>query len=579
MELDLEQARRRAKERLRAARRGEVALREDREPRLAGRAAFGGERARASRRGRRSSAHVRGDRRGPRGACARGSSRRRSPAAPTAPSALLDADPALARAGLDVALVLGDADAVAAALRADPGLVHARAAASGPQAAVVRVPLGVPRARPRRARPACGAWSSCCSTRAPTRTRRSTTSTARCRCSTAPRASRTTRRRRGCCSTAARTPTTASPSTTPSRRSDTACLELLLERGATVRGTNALGNAIRAAGRCCGCCSSAATCAPADPELRDSLLWVARGRRRAAADRARRRPRGARPRRPDAVLDAARRRRRVADGGCSPRPARDTDADPVAEWLGAARARRARRRGRRGARAAPRRRRAAADARQRGSRRRRRAAARGRRPAARPRRRRGHRAALRGHVGPGEHGRAAARPRRRAEPDGRPARAPEQRARLDRLGLAGARPRAASGSRATSRRRGALLAAGASVGEGVAEVAADDVAVLLEEVEPRDERLYEVGPVLVRVRCRGGRCEIDDRGWAVAAAGRPPGWLDASPSARSRSCGWNVARTGAGVRRRGRRPRHRRPRAPHRGRRARGPRRAPRARE
>src|SRR5918995_182608 len=35
MELDLEQARRRAKERLRAARRGEIALREDREPRLA----------------------------------------------------------------------------------------------------------------------------------------------------------------------------------------------------------------------------------------------------------------------------------------------------------------------------------------------------------------------------------------------------------------------------------------------------------------------------------------------------------------------------------------------------------------
>src|SRR4051794_41968079 len=35
MELDLDQARRRAKERLRAARRGESSLREDREPRLA----------------------------------------------------------------------------------------------------------------------------------------------------------------------------------------------------------------------------------------------------------------------------------------------------------------------------------------------------------------------------------------------------------------------------------------------------------------------------------------------------------------------------------------------------------------
>ena len=35
----------------------------------------------------------------------------------------------------------------------------------------------------------------------------------------------------------------------------------------------------------------------------------------------------------------------------------------------------------------------------------------------------------------------------------------------------------------------ALLAAGASVTAGMAEIAADDVAVLLEEAEPRDERL------------------------------------------------------------------------------------------
>ena len=68
------------------------------------------------------------------------------------------------------------------------------------------------------------------------------------------------------------------------------------------------------------------------------------------------------------------------------------------------------------------------------------------------------------------------------------------------------------------------------------EIAADDVAVLLEEVEPRDERLYEVGPVLVRVRCRSGRCEVDDRGWAVAAAGRPPlaGWLAGGRGAHRR---------------------------------------------
>jgi hypothetical protein len=89
----------------------------------------------------------------------------------------------------------------------------------------------------------------------------------------------------------------------------------------------------------------------------------------------------------------------------------------------------------------------------------------------------------------------------------------------------------------------ALLAAGASVTPGMAEIASDDVAVLLEGVEPRDERVYESGPVLVRVRCRGERCEIDDRGWAVATAGRPPGWRDAAERTAAQS-GWNVARTG-----------------------------------
>jgi ankyrin repeat protein len=87
----------------------------------------------------------------------------------------------------------------------------------------------------------------------------------------------------------------------------------------------------------------------------------------------------------------------------------------------------------------------------------------------------------------------------------------------------------------------ALLAAGASVMPGMAEIASDDVAVLLEDVGPRDERVYETGPVLVRVRRRGGRCEIDDRGWAVAEAGHPPGWREA---AERTALGWNVARTG-----------------------------------
>ena len=89
----------------------------------------------------------------------------------------------------------------------------------------------------------------------------------------------------------------------------------------------------------------------------------------------------------------------------------------------------------------------------------------------------------------------------------------------------------------------ALIAAGASVSEGMAGVAADDVAVLLEEVEPRDERVYEAGPVLVRVRCRGGRCEIDDRGWAVETTGRPPGWREAAERVVA-ELGWNVSRSG-----------------------------------
>ena len=61
----------------------------------------------------------------------------------------------------------------------------------------------------------------------------------------APRASSTTRKPRGYCWSVAPTLMTASPFTTPSRPPDTMCLRILLEHGATVRETNALGNAIR----------------------------------------------------------------------------------------------------------------------------------------------------------------------------------------------------------------------------------------------------------------------------------------------------------------------------------------------
>ena len=127
MELDLEQARRRAKERLRAARRGEVTLREDREPRLAD-AQRRWRTSSASRRGLRSSRMWR-RRPGPRGSAERGSwaealagrARPGRAAAGGRPSAL-------ARAGLDVAVVIGDADAVAAALRRRRRARGARAA-------------------------------------------------------------------------------------------------------------------------------------------------------------------------------------------------------------------------------------------------------------------------------------------------------------------------------------------------------------------------------------------------------------------------------------------------------------------
>ena len=263
MELDLEQARRRAKERLRAARRGEMVLREDREPRLAD-----AQRSVANELGFPSWPALVAHARRPAGTgrsararlVARGAGRARGPCGggcspPTrrwrAPGSTWRWCSATPRRWPPRS-------------RADPGLVSARAARPRPEAAVVRVPLRVPRARTSRARPASGAWSSCCSTRAPTRTRRSTTSTARCRCSTARPAWRTTRRRRGCCSTAARTPTTASPSTTPSRRRTppawSCCSSAARRCGTRTR------SATRSGGRrWCGCCSSAATCARRTP--------------------------------------------------------------------------------------------------------------------------------------------------------------------------------------------------------------------------------------------------------------------------------------------------------------------------
>ena len=96
----------------------------------------------------------------------------------------------------------------------------------------------------------------------------------------------------------------------------------------------------------------------------------------------------------------------------------------------------------------------------------------------------------------------------------------------------------------------ALLEAGARVGEGMIHVAADELAVLLEEAASRSGIVRETGlsyapgrPIRVSVRRRGVRYDINDMGSAVALAGRPPGWLEAAERAVE-ELGWNVNREG-----------------------------------
>src|SRR3954470_19614035 len=125
MELDLDQARRRAKELLRSARARDpealARLRDDREPRLAD-----AQRAVAQDLGFSSWPalvhHVeasRGDREQRRARLVEAALDGRADVA----ERLLAHDPSLASAGLDVAVVLGDDAAVASALREDPGIV------------------------------------------------------------------------------------------------------------------------------------------------------------------------------------------------------------------------------------------------------------------------------------------------------------------------------------------------------------------------------------------------------------------------------------------------------------------------
>jgi ankyrin repeat protein len=557
MELDLEQARRLAKERLRTARRGEVVLRSDREPRLADAQrsvanelgfpswpalvahvhATGGDRAERAVRLVEEALAGRADR----------------------AEALLAADPSLARAGLDVALVLGDAGAVAAALAADPGIVHRELPGPG------RRPLSC----------AChSALLSPSSPRAPGVRR-----VVELLLDAGADPNETFENEYGAmpvlygAAGVAHDPETtrllldrgANPDDGESvyhsiEAEDTTCLEILLERGATVRDTNALGNAIRKP-PFVRVLLERGDLRPSDPELRDAMLWaredevaellISHGADLEARDR-------------DGLTPYS-RAARMGDHSMMAlleRAGADTGADPVAAWLGAVV------RGDAGAADRPSRSDVAAAA-PHGGPASRRAGSAWRRTDAEllpifasagsddaverllevgiPLHARGIDEGTALHYA-GMWGRAStvelllargAEPNVMAGPREHPSNA---------LGWTawGSRALDADGERvegyvAAAR---ALLAAGASVSDGMAEIAADDVAVLLEDVDHRDERLYEVGAVLVRVRCRGGRCEIDDRGWAVETAGRPPGWHEAAERVVA-ELGWNVARTGA----------------------------------
>ena len=99
----------------------------------------------------------------------------------------------------------------------------------------------------------------------------------------------------------------------------------------------------------------------------------------------------------------------------------------------------------------------------------------------------------------------------------------------------------------------ALLAAGAHVDAGMLELAADDLAALLEAAARRSGLVHHPGleyapgrPVRVRVRRRGERghrVDLDDLGGAVALAGRPAGWRAAAERTVA-ELGWNVSRDG-----------------------------------
>lgn len=516
MELDLDQARRRAKELLRATRAEDpdalARMRDDRAPRLAD-----AQRAVAADLGFRSwpalVAHVEashGDREQRRARLVSAALGGRDDIA----ERLLGHDPELAGAGLDVALVLGDEGAVAAALDRDPDLVARDVPGVG------RKPLS------------CACHSAFLRPSSPR----------------APGVRRVVELLldRG-----------ANPDDGESvyhsvEADDTACLELLLERGATVRGTNALGNAIEDP-RKVRVLLEKGDLRPSDPELRDSLLYarnpsvaellIEHGAALDARD-----SNGITPYSHAARFESEAMMRLLEAAGAS------TELDPSAEWIGAI---------------------------------------------VRGDMERAERVRAEHPDLPLRHADAEELPRwASAGDDEVVARLLDAGVPLDARGVddgtalhyAGMWGRASTvelllsrgaeveimggprehpgtalgwtawGSRelpgAEERIDGylgaaaALLAAGARVAEGMIRVAADELAVVLEDAAARSGIVRETGlsygpghPIRVSVRRRGVRYDINDMGGAVAMAGRPAGWLEAAERAVA-ELGWNVNRDG-----------------------------------
>lgn len=334
MDIDLDQARRRAKELLRAARAADpealARLRADRAPRLAD-----AQYAIAQDLGYASwpalVAHVdavRGDREERRHRLVHSALGGR----PDRVEALLENDPGLARGGFDVALVLGDAGAVAAALDRDPRLLGREVADTG------KLPLS------------CCCHSACLRPQSPRA--EAVLATIELLLDRGADPDEVHHNEYGAMSVlygaagVAHNPAAtrlllgrgANPDDGESvyhacEADDTTCLEILLDAGATVRDTNALGNAIGDA-RKVRVLLEQGDLRPSDRELRGALLHavddevvellIAHG---AALD--------ARDRDGLTAYSRAARRGDVSLMALLERAGAPTDVDPIAEWLGA----------------------------------------------------------------------------------------------------------------------------------------------------------------------------------------------------------------------------------------------------